>query len=63
MRNWLMGQQEVLNSRIKNFGILKQVYRHKLEEHRAVFHAILVIIQIGIEFGNEPLYSCEEYHD
>ena len=63
MRNRLMARQETVNSRIKNFAILKQSYRHKLEDHGDVFRAILVIIQIGIEFCDEPLFSCSEYCD
>ena len=63
MRNRLMARQEVLNARLKNFGILRQRYRHDLESHGDTFRAILVITQIGIEFCNEPLYSCEEYCD
>ena len=63
MRNRIMARQETLNSHVKNFGILKEKYRHKLEDHRDVFHAILVIIQIGIEFCDEPLFVCEEYCD
>ena len=58
-----MARQEALNSRLKNFAILRNLYRHKLEDHGDVFRAILVIVQIGIEFGGEPLYSCEEYCD
>ena len=49
MRNRLMARQESVNSRIKSFGILRESYRHKLEDHGDVFRAILVIIQIGIE--------------
>ena len=58
-----MARQESVNSRIKSFVILKQSYCHKLEDHGDVFRAILVIIQIGIEFCNEPLFSCSDYID
>ena len=61
MQNRMMARQETLNTRLKNFGILRQRFRHKLEDHGDVFRAILVIVQIGIKFCDEPLFSCSEY--
>ncbi len=61
MRRRVMDRQEVLNARLKSFAILKQmVFRHDLEMHGDVFHAVLVLLQINIEHG-EPLYDCLEY--
>ena len=46
-------RQETVNRRYKQFGCLKQVYRHGLYKHCSIFHAVTVIIQINIECGNE----------
>ena len=61
IRNRVMARQEVLNKHIKNFAILRHRFRHKLECHGKVFRAVLVILQIGFEFGGEELYACENY--
>ena len=66
MRNRIMGRQETVFARFKNFDILNKPFRVKaknLEIHRDIFSAIAVIIQIGIQHGDAPLYSCSEYAD
>ena len=50
-------QQETVNKRKKNWGVLKQVYRHRFTGHGDLFSAIVVITQITIENG-EPLFQC-----
>ena len=49
-------RQETVNRRFKDWGILKQVYRHDLPSHSEVFRAIAVITQIAIDSG-EKLFS------
>jgi hypothetical protein len=49
-------RHETVNSRLKNFEILKQVYRHDLLDHADVFRAAAVLIQLAIENG-EPLFQ------
>ena len=49
-------QQETVNKRFKMWGSLKQVYRHKIEEHGELFRAICVITQLTIING-EPLFT------
>lgn len=63
VRRRVMARQEALNARLKNYKILEESFRHKMEDHQFVFHAILVITQISFEFGGNPLYSCAEYSD
>lgn len=63
MRNRVMARQEALNARLKNFAILKKPFRNDIEDHGEVFRAILVIVQISIEFGGEKLFDCDEYCD
>ena len=63
IRNRVMARQEVLNARLKNFAILREPFRNDIEDHVKVFRAILVIVQISIEFGGEKLFNCDEYCD
>lgn len=51
-------RQETVNKRFKQWGILRQVYRNDLCDHRHVFVAVCVITQLAIENG-EPLFSVE----
>ena len=50
-------RQETLNKCFKDLGILRQVYRHKLEDHGDVVRAVLVLTQIAINQG-EKLFTC-----
>ena len=49
---------ETINARFKYWGILRQVYRHDIDDHGDVVVALGVIIQLTIEHG-EPLYNVE----
>ena len=51
-------RHEMLNGRLKNWGILSQVFRHDIRCHGDVFQAFLVITQLTIEHG-EPLFVVE----
>ena len=53
IRNW----QETVNTRLKNWGILKQVYRYKFSRHSKYTHAYLVVTQLLIK-NSEPLFDC-----
>lgn len=54
-------RHETINRKFKQFGCLKQVWRHKLEDHRKVFGAVATITQISIENGEHP-YQIHNYH-
>jgi hypothetical protein len=54
VRSW----HETLNERLKNWGILAQVYRHDIVAHGTVFHACAVVRQLSIANG-EPLFEVE----
>ena len=49
-------RQETVNERFKNFGILKQVFRHEVANHGEAFRACACLTQISIMNG-EPLFS------
>jgi hypothetical protein len=53
-RSW----HETLNGRLKNWGILAQVYCHDIVAHGTVFHACAVVTQLSIANG-EPLFEVE----
>ncbi|KAJ3117946.1 hypothetical protein HK098_006075 [Nowakowskiella sp. JEL0407] len=52
----IMARHETVNRRLKNFGVLKKVFRHKLKYHPICFYAVANITQLLICNG-EPLYS------
>ena len=57
MQQRVRNRQETVNKRMKNWGVLKQVYRHRFSGHGDLFTAIAVITQITIDNG-EPLFKC-----
>lgn len=46
-------RHETFNGRLKNFDVLKQIFRHKpvLSQHKACFEAVAVIVQCEISLG------------
>ena len=50
------GRQETLFKRFKDFGILKQRFRHGVELHRTVLDAVAVVVQYDMENGH-PLFD------
>ena len=54
-------RHETCNRRFKRWGILKDVYRHDIFDHQAVFSAVVCMTQLTFENG-EPLFAVE-YED
>ena len=57
-------RHETVNRQFKQFGCLSNTYRHKLQKHGAMFHAIANITQLAI-MDNESLFQVgynENYH-
>lgn len=52
----IMSRHETVNKRVRQFKILQETFRHLLEKHPTVFHAVVNITQLIIENG-EPLFS------
>jgi DDE superfamily endonuclease len=44
-------RHETINSRVKNFAILEQRFRHAINKHHVVFEAVAVIIQYEMDNG------------
>ena len=51
-------RHETINKRFKQFGALKQVWRHKLCNHGKAFRVAAVVTQLSIQNG-EPLFSVD----
>lgn len=49
----LLAWHETLNGRLKQFSILSERFRHPLNKHPLVFHAVLNIVQISIMKGEK----------
>ncbi len=54
----MRGSHETFNGRLKNWGILSQVYRHHIMPHDDVFRACAVVTQLTVADG-EPLFEVE----
>jgi len=61
-RRRVMGRQETVNKKLKEWQILNNVFRHDIKKHSMVFRAIVVITQVRINNG-EKLYSCLDHRD
>jgi hypothetical protein len=58
MQGHVRARHKMLNGRLKNWGILSQVFRHDIWCHGDVFPACAVITQLTIKHG-EPLFAVE----
>lgn len=50
-------RHETVNGRLKNWGCLKQCFRHNIGKHKMVFTAVAVITQLDFEHGAPP-FQC-----
>lgn len=51
-------RHETVNKRFKQFGALKQVWRHRVVNHGKAFRVAAVVTQLSIDNG-EPLFDVE----
>lgn len=56
MHKRIMSRHETVNKRIRQFKILNDIFRHNIQNHPLIFHAIVNITQLMIENG-EPLFK------
>jgi len=54
LKDDVRARHETVNKRLKQFGCLKKVLRHKIGCHSALFNAVAVITQLAIETGEPP---------
>ena len=57
----LRSRHETINRQFKEWGVLKQVFRHYASDHGNILYAIVVLTQMVIDSG-ETLFTCE-YRD
>ena len=58
MQARVRSRHETFNGRLKNWGILSQVFRHDIFLRGPVFRACAVLTQLMVENG-EPLFAVE----
>ncbi|KAL7526661.1 hypothetical protein ACHAWF_007363 [Thalassiosira exigua] len=58
MQRRVRARHETCNKRLKQWGVLKQIYRHDVGDHGEVFRACAVLTQLSIQSG-EPLFEVE----
>ena len=51
-------RHKALNSRLKEFAVLSECFRHKIEKHKIAFEAVCVIVQYSMDNGR-PLFPIE----
>lgn len=61
MQSLVRRRQETINRRFKQFGVLRQRYRHDLRDHGDLFRCVALVTQLSIQNG-EPLFSVD-YRD
>jgi hypothetical protein len=61
MQGRVRALHEILNGQLKTWGILSQVFRHRITMHDDMFRVCAVVTQLTIENG-EPLFEVE-YED
>lgn len=52
-------RHETVNKRFKQWGALKQTFRHDVSKHGSVFTAVVVLTQLAISFDGEPLFEVK----
>lgn len=52
----IMSRHETINKRIRHFKVLKETFRHDLDLHPIIFHAVVNLVQLQIQDG-EPLFT------
>jgi len=58
MQGRVRAHHKTLNGRLKNWGILSQVFRHHITMHGDVFRACAVVTQLTIQ-DSEPLFEVK----
>ena len=59
MQGRARARHETLNGRLKNWGILSQVFCHRITLHGTAFRACAVVTQIAIAHCGESLFEAD----
>jgi hypothetical protein len=57
MQQRCRNRQETINKRFKDWGALRQIWRHEITRHGLAFHVIAIVSQLAINLG-EKLFEC-----
>ena len=57
MQSRVRSRQETINNRFKNWGILRQRYRHDIQRHGVAARSVMILTQLSIDNGDK-LFSC-----
>ena len=49
----IMSRHESVNERLKNYSVLREVYRRPIEEHPKIFMACVNLVQLAIDNGEK----------
>ena len=61
IKDLVRARHKNLNRRYKQFGCLKQCFRHPIQKHVVVFSAISAVVQISLENGHPLFDLAHEY--
>ena len=61
IRNTVRARHETVNAHLKNFRILCVPFCSEVEKHWIVFHAVAVIVQLGLK--ENPLFNVADIYD
>lgn len=51
----IRARHEIVHKRFRHFGILKQTYRHSVQDHHLCFFAVANIVSVSLKHGY-PLF-------
>ena len=61
LKKKVRSRHETVNGRLKEFGCLDQIFRHKRNRHKLCFDAVVVLTQIAIKTGEINVFSVKNY--
>ena len=53
MHQYQRNRQEHINERFKNWGCMREKFRHSISKHRTCFNCVALLTQLAIEHGEE----------
>jgi len=58
-------RSKTINYRFKNWGCMKQGFRHSVSKHRVTFQCVAILTQLAIEHGEEmfPIVYDDRLND
>lgn len=54
----IMARHESVNERFKQLSVLRNIYRHSIDDHLTIFLSVANLVQIGLKFES-PLFRLD----